>query len=139
MDRFARNYLIGLCLVIAAAGVYWFAQRDTRVAELNAIVAGDAELAAYPYRFQVIALRDGIAEMGSPRSAEVPAMQFLRTAFPALSATSVDDPAMMAAQDELAETQSKAAELIKQQPDVKAVRWVLDEQWFNERGVFLPR
>lgn len=137
MDSFARNYLIGLLvLVVLGVGIYWLS-RDSRVAEINAILARDSQLADYPYAFRVLALDNGVATVSSPRSAEVPVMRFLRTAFPELGATSVDHPDMMAAQDRLVDKQSRAAELVKSQPDVKAIRWQIDERWYNEHGVFL--
>lgn len=137
MDTFARNYLIGLgTVIVLAAGIYWM-NLDSRVADINAVLARDGELAEYPYPFRVLTLENGVATMSSPRSADVPVMRFLRTAFPELGATSVDHPDMMAAQDELAERQSRAAQLVKSQPDVSAIRWVIDERWFNEHGVFL--
>jgi hypothetical protein len=137
MDAFARNYLIGLITVaVVAAGAYWLS-RDSRVSDINEVLARDSELADYPYPFRVLVLENGVATMSSPRSAEVPVMRFLRTAFPALGATSVDHPDMMAAQDELAERQSRAAQLVKSQPDVNAIRWEIDERWYNEHGVFL--
>lgn len=139
MDSFAKKYLVGLVAVIIIAAGYWYLNRDTRVADLNAMLAADADLADYPYPFRVQSLSNGIAIMGSPRTAEVPVMQFLRTAFPALRKTAVDDPAMMAAQDRLVDKQSRAAELVTSEADVQAVRWELDERWYNEQGVFLNR
>lgn len=137
MDRFARNYLIGLIAVgVIATGWFWLS-RDGRVDELNAMLASDGQLRDYPYLFQVRSLEDGIATMGSPRSAQVPVMQFLRTAFPELGKTPVNHPDMMAAQDLLVAKQSRAAELVTDQPDVNTVRWEIDERWYNERGVFL--
>lgn len=139
MDSFAKKYLVGLAAVVIIAAGYWYLNRDTRVADLNAMLAADAELAEYPYPFRVKSLANGIAIMGSPRSAEVPVMQFLRTAFPALRNTPVDDPAMMAAQDTLVDKQSRAAKLVTAEEDVRTVRWELDERWYNEHGVFLNR
>ena len=137
MDRFARNYLIGL-LTVAAMGLAWYwLSQDSRVTEINERLARDSQLAGYPFLFRVSRLENGVATMYSPRSAQVPAMQFLRTAYPELSATAVDHPDMMAAQDTLAKTQSRAAELVQGQPDVNSIRWVIDERWFNEHGVFL--
>lgn len=137
MDRFARNYLIGLLTVLLiAAGVFWLS-RDSRVADINNMLAQDFELAGYPYVFKVLSLEDGVATMGSPRSAEVPVMTFLRTAFAELRATSVDHPDMMAAQLVLVEKQSRAASLVESQPDVNVIRWEIDERWYNEHGVFL--
>jgi hypothetical protein len=76
--------------------------------------------------------------MSSPRSAEVSVIQFLRAAFPELSNSPVTAPQMMAAQDQLAALQSRAAELVRDQDDVRAVRWQLDRRWFEARGVYLP-
>lgn len=137
MDKFARNYLIGLIVVVLAGVLYFALDRDPRVGEINALLGADAELADYPYPFRVWSLENGVAVMGSPRSADVPVMRFLRTAFPALQDTAVDEPAMMAAQDELVAKQSRAAELVRGQPDVTAVRWELDTGWYRSYGIFL--
>lgn len=139
MDSFARKYLIVLSVVIVAVVGYILLNRDDRVDQLNEILARDAELIDYPYAFRVRRLEeDGIAIMGSPRSAEVPVMQFLRTAYPELRQTAVTDPAMMAAQAVLVEKQGRAQELIAGQDGIRSVRWEFDERWFNERGVFIP-
>lgn len=137
MDSFAKRYLIILSTIVGIGVAYVLLSSDERVAEINAMLARDAQLQAYPYPFRVLRLEDGVAVMGSPRSADVPVMQFLRTAFPPLSRTAVDDPAMMAAQQELARTQSRAMEMVQAQDDVSVVRWELDDQWFREHGVFL--
>jgi len=139
MDSFAKKYLIGLIAVLVLAAGAWYLNRDTRVADINAMLAADSVLAGYPYPFRVRSLQNGVAIMGSPRTADVPVMQFLRTAFPELRETAVNDAAMMAAQDRLVEKQSRAAELVQGEDDVNAVRWELDERWYNEHGVFLNR
>lgn len=137
MDKFARNYAIVIGTIFAIALAWNWLSSDGRVAEINAELAGDLQLADYPYTFRVFSLSEGVATMSSPRSPQVAAMQFLRAAFPALRATGVNHPDMMAAQKTLAEKQSRAAELVISQPDVTAVSWKLDERWFAEHGVFL--
>ena len=138
MDSFAKRYLIGLSTIVGIAVAYIVLSSDGRVDELNVMLAADPMLRDYPYQFRVIRLDGDVAVMGSPRSAEVPVMQFLRTAYPELSKTTVDDPAMMAAQDVLARTQVHAQDLVQGELDINTVRWELDERWFNEKGVFLP-
>lgn len=138
MDSFAKRYLIGLTVVVGIALAYILLSNDGRVDELNAMLEADPTLRDYPYQFRVFRLDGDVAVMGTPRNAEVPVMQFLRTAFPELSKTTVDDPAMMAAQDVLARTQVHAQDLVQGELDVASVRWELDERWFNEKGVFLP-
>ena len=110
--------------------------RVTGVDVLDQVLA-DPELAAYPYQFEVISLQDGVAEMSSPRSAQVPVSQFLRLVYPQLANTSVTDDAMMAAQDTLATLQSRAAKLVASQGDVNSVRWTLDREWYAYHGIYL--
>src|SRR6056297_3017368 len=119
MDDFAKRYLIGLTIVLVMAVGWYFLNQDGRVGEINAVLARDMQLADYPYQFQVQSLDAGVATMGSPRSSEVPVMRFLRAAFPELSATPVNHPDMMAAQQILADKQARAAERVTAQPDVE--------------------
>ncbi|MEM1191574.1 MAG: hypothetical protein AAF933_11710 [Pseudomonadota bacterium] len=137
MDSFGKRYLMVLGSIVTAVILYIVLSGDERVYQINALLADDADLRDYPYTFRVFRIEEGIAIMGSPRSAEVPAMRFLRTAFPELSRTAVDDPSMFAAQQVLAEKQGHAMRLVESQSDVTAVRWEIDERWFNEKGVFL--
>ena len=116
---------------------WWFSGWDTRVSELNEILEVDKELAAYPYQFKVLSLDDGIAEISSPRSAEVPVIQFLRIVYPQLRNRGVLDEPVMAAQDTLAAMQSRAGKLVSEEPDVKSIRWSIDRQWYASRGVYL--
>jgi hypothetical protein len=135
MDDFARKYLIGLLVFSLLAGLWWVFTRDTLAADLNRRLQADAELGAYVYTFRVQSVDDGIALMLSPRSAGVPVMKFLRAAFPELEGLPVDDPRMMEAQQRLATLQSRAAEQVAAHPEVRAVRWVLDERWYASRGI----
>lgn len=135
MDPFVRRYSIALVCVALLIAVWMLLARDPRVGELNALLSVDHELADFPFQFRVIELEHGIATVSSPRSAEVPVMQFLRAAYPELEGISVDDPRMMAAQDGLVKMQSRAARLLKSQDDVRAIRWQVDERWFEKRGV----
>ncbi|MCA1792064.1 MAG: hypothetical protein LC667_20095 [Thioalkalivibrio sp.] len=136
MERPARS-LIGLG-VIAALVLAFVASCDPRVGELNELLKADPQLAAYPYAFRVLELEEGVAVMSSPRSAEVPVKEFLAAAFPELRRLPVTDPAMMAAQQELAERQARAADLVRDQADVSSVRWELDRGWLQNHGVQLP-
>ncbi len=137
MDKFAKRYTLILVVALLAALAWWFFSRDTVAGDINAKLASDAELAAYPYAFRVVSVDNGIATASSPRAARVPVMQFLREAFPELASVPVDHPDMMAAQDALVTVQSRAAEIIRSHPDVRSVRWQLDEAWYAKRGVYL--
>ena len=100
MDSFAKKYLIGLGVAALAAAAWWLLSLDFRVSELNSLLAADQKLSGYPYQFRVLSLEDGTAAMTSPRSASVPVVQFLTAVFPALRNLPMDDPAVMAAQDQ---------------------------------------
>lgn len=137
MDSFAKRYTLALVVVVLAGLAWWFFTRDTAAGDINATLERDATLAAYPYAFRVVSVEDGVAEALSPRSAAVPVMQFLRAAFPDLANTPVDHPDMMAAQDALVAVQSRAAEIIGSHPEVRTVRWQLDEKWYARHGIYL--
>lgn len=137
LDAFTKRYLIGL-LVIAVLGLaWWFSGWDARVGQLNAILEADAELAAYPYQFKVISLENGVAEISSPRSGEVPVIKFLRIVFPELRNSGVMDEPVMAAQDKLVTIQSRAGKLVSDEADVKSIRWSIDRNWYASQGIYL--
>ena len=69
LDRFTRNYSIGLGTVIALSIALWaISSWDPGASRLNKVLEGDAELAAYPYQFRVASLQDAVATLKSPRS-----------------------------------------------------------------------
>lgn len=137
LDRFTRNYLIGLGVVAGIVLLVWVASLDPRVGEINDRLEQDPLVAAYVYPFRVIAINNGIAEVSTPRSYEVPVMRFLALVRPELSGKAQDSPEMMAAQAELVKVQKRVQEIVTSQPDIKAVRWVLDRQWYADRGISL--
>lgn len=135
LDEFTRYYLFALA-GLAILGLFgWLSSLDFRVSEINDLLEADAELLAYPYPFRVLSLDKGVAQVSSPRSAKLSAIQSLRVMYPALQQSSAVSDEMMAAQQELARVQSYAAEIVKSQEDVNAVRWVLDERWLANHGV----
>lgn len=137
MDQFTRTYLAVLVLVAIAGFGWWISGWDSRVSQINAIIAQDSELATYPYKFRVLSLKKGTAEISSPRSAEVPAIQFLRIVYPEFANSSVVDDSVMAAQDRLASMQSRAAKLVSDMDDVESIRWTIDRKWYAANGIYL--
>lgn len=75
-----------------------------------------------------------MAEMSSPRSAQLSAIQGLRILFLELENASAVSEQMIAAQEKLARTQSRAGKLIGGQDDVRRVKWVLDESWLRQHS-----
>lgn len=137
LDRFTRNYLIALGVIAGIILLFWLATLDPRVGEINDRLTKDPLVAAYVYPFRVIAINNGIAEISTPRSYAVPVMKFLTLVRPELAGKAQDSPEMMAAQAELVKVQKRVAEIVTGQPDIKRVRWVLDRQWYADRGISL--
>lgn len=135
LDDFTRYYLFALAGLVMLGLVWWLSSLDFRVSEINNLLEADAELLAYPYPFRVMSLDKGVAQVSSPRSAKLSAIQSLRVMYPQLQQSSVMSDEMMTAQQELARVQAYAAELVKSQEDVRSVRWVLDERWLANHGV----
>ncbi|TCO74494.1 hypothetical protein [Chromatocurvus halotolerans] len=137
MDDFTKRYALVLAAVAVLGLAWWVFNRDNVAAEINATLERDAELADYPYTFRVVRIDEGVATVTSPRSARVPVMQFLRTAFPELADVPVDHPDMTAAQERLVAMQSRAADIISDHAEVRAVEWQIDEDWYSSRGVYI--
>lgn len=137
LDDFTKRYLFALLFVATAILIWWASSLDSRVSHLNSILRDDSLLAEYPYRFTVISLKDGVAEMSSPRSAQVPAMKFLRIVYPELQHASAIDGRMIDAQVDLAKVQSHAGELISSQETVQSIRWSIDKKWYTYQGIYL--
>ena len=137
MDRFTRNYSIFLGLLVLLLLAWWLSGLDLRARELNAMLDGDAVLAAYPYRFRVTGVTDGVATVTSPRSPQVSVLRFLAVIEPALQGKDGNDPALLAAQKDLAAHQGRARALLLAEADIQRVRWVIDRQWYAQRGIQL--
>ena len=137
LDSFTRRYLYVLGGLALLGLAWWLTSGDSRVDELNDLLSADAELAAYPYTFRVLSLDNGVAALSSPRSAQLSAVQGLRVMYPELREVGVQSDTMMAAQEQLGQVQSRAAQLVSAQVDVKRVRWVLDERWLATHGIYV--
>lgn len=137
MDTFTKRYAVALLVLASLVGIWWISSLDGRVNALNTILRSDPQLAGYPYQFEVISFQDGVAEISSPRSAQVSAMQFLRIVYPELNTASAVDESMMAAQDVLASMQSRAGELVSGEDYVQSIRWSIDKKWYAYHGVYL--
>jgi len=124
--------------VLAAAVIVttWsLVHTPARTREINAKLAADAVLSAYPYRFRVLELDGTTAVMTTPRSPAAPVINMIGAIHPELAGVSETDPAFQKAQSTLAEHQSRARELVLAEPDVGAVTWRLDEPWLNAHGI----
>lgn len=134
MDRFTRNYSITLGLILIVF-LGWVLYEDPAVAGLNTLLEQDNEVAAYPYRFRVLAMHEGVATMSSPRSSDFPVYRALGILFPPLANRAQDNPDLMQAQQDLARVQKRAMAIVLESGKAKRVRWELDRDWLSRHGV----
>jgi hypothetical protein len=134
MDKFTRVYSIILAVIVVVALVVVFYERPA-VSRLNTLLEADPAVSAYPYRFRVLELKEGVATLGTPRSADFPASRALGILFPELRDEMPDSPAMLDAQKELARVQAIAKRTVEASEDVDRVTWELDEKWLRNAGI----
>ena len=140
MDKFSRNYSMGLGVICLVIVVTWLANFSLRTNELNKLLRDAPFLADYPYQFRVISFDNGLAEMSTPRSSAMPAIKFLTIIYPDLKDKASQDSLMIEAQKELADRQAHAKKLILQQSDVLRVEWALDRDWYSKHDIYMdPR
>lgn len=137
LDHFTRIYLAILAAISGVILLVWLFSLNPRVWEINDLLDDDPLVAEYAYPFHVITLENGIAELSSPRSYEMPVMRFLQLVEPSLTGKEQDDPRMVTAQEDLVKVQKRAQEIVQNLPDVESVHWVLDKDWYRERGIQL--
>lgn len=123
-------------LVIGLAAT-WLVNNSPRVGQINEMLASNAELAAYPYPFRVLALEGETAVMSSPRSPQSSVLQALKIIYPNMSFSDPNSQAVIDVQKELAQLQFKAKDLVLAQPDVSEVRWELDKSWLRSHGAIV--
>lgn len=138
MDRGTKIYALVLGLVVAAL-VVMFLYQPAAVRELNARLAADPALAAYPYPFRVLRIEEHTAVMSTPRSAGLPVRNMIHAIDPGLAGVATDAPAFQQAQQTLAEHQARASELVRTDARVHRVRWELDAEWLRRQGVMPPQ
>ena len=110
----------------------------SEVRALNAVLKQDDNLNSYPYRFPVLAVKNGVAVMTSPRSADVPVPVIIKVIDPSLQNVSVSEERFFEAQQILADLQAYAREQVMAQEGISRVIWKLDEEWLLSHGVKLP-
>lgn len=110
----------------------------SEVRALNAVLKQDDKLNSYPYHFRVLAVKNGVAVMTSPRSADVPVPVIIKVIDPSLQNVSVSEERFFEAQQALADLQAYARERVMAQEGISRVIWKLDEEWLLSHGIKLP-
>jgi hypothetical protein len=136
MDPFIRNYSIILgIIVLIVLGVLFYESPEVR--SLNKRLAEQTELTEYPYRFRVLDVNseNGTVTLTTPRTQKFNAFRALRIIFPSLANEDDDSQRLYDAQLDLARVQELAAATVLTDPDMKRVRWELDERWLRDNGI----
>ena len=137
LDRGTKIYAAILGAILLAWMIAWLLTLDGRLGEIDDMLGDDPELAAYPYQFRALEIENKTAVISTPRSTRLPAVRFLGMIKPGLANKSEQDPAVIAAQKELASLQSKVRELVTSREDIDKVRWRLDKEWYASRGIII--
>jgi hypothetical protein len=128
--------MVVLSLVVLGV-LFWALYEPPEVRHLNGLLEADSELESFPYQFRVIAVRNGIATMHTPRSAAVPVVRVIGILYPHLAGRSADSPDFQQAQLELARIQKRAKQIVISDPAIKTVHWSLDRNWLTGHGVIM--
>lgn len=129
-----KIYTAALLLLVGAILFNWL-WVPGNVRTLNQQLAGDAYLAAYPYQFRVLSIEGSTATVSTPRSALVPVPLMIHAVAPQLGNFSLSDEAYLTAQQELADHQSHAAQVILADDAIQRIDWQLDRAWLKANGV----
>ena len=110
LDRGTKIYIGVLVSIALAILIAWLLSLDTRAWEINDRLEEDPEISAYPFPFRVLETANGIAVVASPRSADVPVMEFLGLVDPSLrNADPSSAAAMVAARSDGSSSRSARA------------------------------
>ena len=135
-----KRYWIALVLLFLV-GLDWYIRApDSHSRELTRAIEtqGSEALKAYPYQFRVLKVVGDTAYLSTPRNTEVPAFRTLGVLFPELNTKDPNNPAFIAAQQQLGAVQSEARAIVLAQPGIKDVRWELDREWLASHYIEVP-
>ncbi|MCH2219239.1 MAG: hypothetical protein MK097_02785 [Dechloromonas sp.] len=130
-----------LMAIALLAAIDWVIQRpDPRTRELNQALVTQAsqKLRDYPYPFHVIRVEGDTAVMGTPRNFDVPAFRMLGVLYPDINVKDANNPAFIAVERLLGQVQDEAKDIVLAQPGIKQVRWELDRNWLQRKGIEVP-
>jgi len=135
MDPFVKKYIQGLAIIVLLVAAYLISNIDFRANEINDLLASDTDIDNYPYHFKVVSIDNGIATLLTPRNAQVSAVAVIEVLYPMLKGKDIMSDDLQNAQQELAYVQSKAANIVKAEPDISNIVWQLDVRWLENHSI----
>ena len=128
-------------VLVLLAALDWAIQRpDPQTRELNNALTREAsqKLKDYPYQFQVLRVEGKTAVMTTPRNFDVPAFRMLGVLYPDINVKDHNNPAFIAVERLLGQVQDEAKDIVLAQPGIRQVRWELDKNWLQRKGIEMP-
>lgn len=128
-------------LLIFLVGLDWYIRApDSRSRQLTSAIAAQAgsELKNYPYQFKVLKVSGETAYVSTPRNFDVPAFRALGVLFPDVNTKNPNDPAFIAAEQQLGRVQDEARAIVLAQPGIREVAWQLDRDWLTAHFIEVP-
>lgn len=128
-------------LLIFLVGLDWYIRApDSRSRQLTSAIAAQAgsELKTYPYQFKVLKVSGETAYVSTPRNFDVPAFRALGVLFPDVNTKNPNDPAFIAAEQQLGRVQDEARAIVLAQPGIREVAWQLDRDWLTAHFIEVP-
>jgi hypothetical protein len=130
--------LIAIALLVA---LDWAIRRpDAQTRQLNDVLVDKAspQLKAYPYQFRVLRVEGDTAVMSTPRNFDAPAFRMLGVLYPDINVKDNNNPKFIEVERLLGRVQDEAKDIVLAQPGIAAVRWELDRDWLQRRGIEVP-
>lgn len=135
-----KRYLVIFILAFLVALDWYIQTPDSRSRELTSAIEDQASpaLKAYPYKFKVLKVTGGIAQVSTPRNFDVPAFKALAVLYPDIDTKNPNDPVFIAAEKLLGEVQSEARAIVLAQPGIQDMTWELDREWLRKHFIEVP-
>ena len=130
-----RLLYTGIILTFLFIIINYYLKYDSRANELNALLISNTELAAYPYKYRVLQVNDGIAVMTSLSSSQLSVLHALEIIYPKLRFKAPNSFEIKKAKQEMQRYQEIAARQIRAQDDITTIRWQIDSAWFTKHGI----
>jgi hypothetical protein len=130
--------LIAIALLVA---LDWAIRRpDGQTRQLNDALVDKAspQLKAYPYQFRVLRVEGDTAVMSTPRNFDAPAFRMLGKLYPDINVKDHNNPKFIEVERLLGRVQDEAKDIVLAQPGIASVRWELDRDWLQRRGIEVP-
>lgn len=129
----------GIVTIYFLVIISFYLKHDSRASELNNLLSSTPELNNYPYQYRVLKVDGDTAVMAAPNSTQVSSLHALEIIYPKLKFKAEDSQEMQQEKEKMLYFQNLAAKAIREQSDIKTIRWQIDTAWFTKHGIEIER